>query len=229
MKKYKAHIQYKTKDGIKVPGVTTITGELGWNKQALISWANKIGLDGMLANKYRDDKAEIGTLAHEFITNTLQGIKTDTSDYSENQIAQAENSVLKFDNWHKDHNLEPILIEKPLVSETYGFGGTPDIYGKVDGIYTLIDLKTGKNIYDEHLVQTGGYVILLEEHGYKVEKIIILNIPRTNSEKFNIEEEADIEVCKEIFLNCLRIYKLKTKIRKNDFYEFIKEASDDNL
>lgn len=223
MKKYKAHIQYKTKDGIKVPGVTTITGELGWNKQALISWANKIGLDGMLANKYRDDKAEIGTLAHEFITNTLQGIKTDTSDYSENQIAQAENSVLKFDNWHKDHNLEPILIEKPLVSETYGFGGTPDIYGKVDGIYTLIDLKTGKNIYDEHLVQTGGYAILLEEHGHRVEKIIILNIPRAASEKFNIEENANIEVCKKIFLNCLEIYNLKKKVRNNDFYNYIKE------
>ena len=213
--KFKAHPRYYLQDGITiVPGVTTITSELGWNTRVLINWANKIGLDGIDASKFTDDKADIGKLAHLFITDTLQGKKTDTDDYSKNQIEAAENSVTSFYNWLKDNKLEPILIETPLVSEIHKFGGTPDIYGSVNGIYTLIDLKTGKGIYDEHLIQTGGYSILLEEHGHKVEKIIILNIPRAESEKFNVEEDANIEVCKKIFLNCLEIYNLKKQIRK---------------
>jgi len=226
MGKYRAHIRYKLKDGTRVPGVTTITGELGWNKRVLINWANRIGLDGIEASKYTDDKADIGTLAHKFITDTLQGKKTNTDDYSKNQIERAENSVISFNSWIKDHRLEPQVIEMPLVSEKFKFGGTPDIYGLVDGIYTLIDLKTGKGIYDEHLIQTAGYSILLEEHGHKVEKIIILNIPRAASEKFAVEDGANIAVCKSIFLNCLKNYQLKKQIRKEgEFYQFVKEVS----
>jgi len=222
--KFKAHIQYKLKDGTRVPGVTTITGELGWNTRVLINWANRIGLEGIEAAKYTDDKADIGTLAHKFITDTLQGKKTNTDDYSKNQIEQAENSVTSFHNWYMQHKLEPILIENPLVSEIYMFGGTPDIYGIVDGVKTLIDLKTGKAIYDEYLIQTGGYSILLEENKYKVEKIIILNIPRATSEKFEVEEEANIGVCKEIFLNCLSNYQLKKKIRKENKQKLLKKV-----
>jgi len=224
--KYKAHIRYKLKDGTRVPGVTTITGELGWNKRVLINWANRIGLDGIEASKYTDDKADIGTLAHKFITDTLQGKKTNTNDYSKNQIERAENSVISFNSWIKNHRLEPQIIEKPLVSENFQFGGTPDIYGLVDGVYTLIDLKTGKGIYDEYLIQAGGYSILLEEHCYKIEKILILNIPRVASEKFLVEDEVNISVCRNIFLNCLKNYQLKKQIRREgEFYQFVKGVS----
>jgi len=224
--KYKAHIRYKNKLGKHIPGVSTIKNELGWNRETLCDWNNKMGLSGIDTKKYVSDKADIGTLAHKFITDTLQGKKTNTDDYSKNQIERAENSVISFNSWIKDHRLEPQIIEKPLVSENFQFGGTPDIYGLVDGIYTLIDLKTGKGIYDEHLIQTAGYSILLEEHGHKVEKIIILNIPRAASEKFLVEDKANIAVCRSIFLNCLKNYQLKKQIRREgEFYQFVKEVS----
>jgi hypothetical protein len=38
---------YKTKDGLRVPGVTTVIGgNLGWNKQALMYWAWNEGIEG---------------------------------------------------------------------------------------------------------------------------------------------------------------------------------------
>ena len=40
--KSKIHTVYKTKDGIRVPGVTTILGELA--KPALIHWAWDLGI-----------------------------------------------------------------------------------------------------------------------------------------------------------------------------------------
>ncbi len=214
-KRYKAHVIYKNSEGKRVPGVTTITGELGWNTRVLIYWANNLGLEGIDSNKYVDDKAAIGTLAHLMITNSLQGIKTDLDDFTKNQITAAKNSVKSFGAWAKEHKINPILIEEPMVSDKYNFGGTMDIYADVDGTLELVDLKTGKGIYDEHLVQVGGgYKIILEEKKHPVGRVRILNIPRADSEKFEEYIIRGTETCEKIFMNCLENYKLHKTMRE---------------
>jgi len=226
MGKDKAHIIYRNSQGIRVPGVTTITGELGWNTQVLVNWSNRIGLEGIEVGKYVDDKADIGTLGHSMITDKLEGKKTDTDDYSKNQIEAAKNSVKSFEAWARDKKIEPILIEVPLVSNIHNFGGTLDIYAKVNKSLELIDLKTGKGIYDEHLIQVGGgYVILLEEHEKPFDRVRILNIPRTNSERFYEEDNINIPICKNIFLNCLENHLYKKQLRSDDFYQFTLQES----
>lgn len=215
MGKYKAHIVYKNSKGKRVPGVTTITSELGWNTRVLVNWGNRMGLEGTDTKLYVDDKAAIGTLAHLIITNKLQGIKISLDDYSKNQIEAAKNSVKSFDAWAKEHTLEPILIEKPMVSELMGFGGTFDIYAKLDGALELIDLKTGSGIYDEHIVQVGGgYAIILTEldHGFK--QCRILSIPRSKNERFDERIIRDTSVPMKIFLNCLENYKLHKLLKE---------------
>jgi len=213
-KKVRAHQTYRKEDGTIVPGATTIVGQLGWNKQTLVNWANRIGLEGISANKYRDEKADIGILAHAMITDRLSGKRTDTSEYSKNQIDQAENSVLSFWEWEKDHKIEPILIEKPLVSETFGFGGTLDIYARSEGVrFELVDLKTGSGIYPEHFVQVVAYWHLLIENGYGVDKVRILNIPRAESETFQEQVVGNIDLYWGIFLNLLDIYQTHKKIK----------------
>ena len=227
--KTKAHIVYLNSNNKRVPGVTTITGELGWGKQTLINWGNRMGLEGIDTKKYVDDKADIGTLGHLIITNQLQGKKTSMDDFSKNQIKSAKNSVKSFDAWAKGHKIEPILIEEPLVSNILNFGGTADIYGKIDGVLELVDLKTGSGIYDEHYVQVGGgYWILLEEHGHELMQARILNIPRANNEKFMEEIVPQVGCCKKIFLNCLENYRLHKQIKdeSDDFYNWTKKVSD---
>lgn len=211
--KVKAHIRYVLKDGTRVPGVTTITGrQLGWNTNVLTSWANRMGLDGIDTKKYTDDKADIGTLGHAFCTNWLLGKDTDTSDYAQNQIDAAENCALSFFEWATGKKIKPILIEEPLVSEFHRYGGTVDIYAEVDGALELIDLKTGGGIYPEFLVQVGGgYAALLAEHGHRVGRARILNIPRGEDESF-LEEmigPEQRETATAIFLNCLANHRLE--------------------
>ena len=215
-KKHKAHIIYKVLSGKRVPGTTTITGALGWSKQVLINWANRMGLQRIDTLKYVDDTAEIGTLAHKIVTDYLLGKKTDTDDYSKNQIAAAENSALSFFEWAKGKQLEPILIERPLVSESYLYGGMMDIYALVDGTLELIDLKTGASgIYPEMVIQVAAYRQLLIENGHPVESVRILNIPRTGDEAF-IEKKVSKKHCITawmIFRNCLNIYQLKKNLK----------------
>jgi len=214
-KKHKAHIIYKLASGKRVPGTTTITGSLGWSKQVLINWANRMGLQGIDTTKYVDDKAAIGTLAHAMVTDYLLGKKTDTDDYSKNQIAAAENSALSYFEWAKGKNIEPMRIEEPFVSEKYLYGGTADIYALVDGKSELIDLKTGSGIYPEMVIQVAAYRQLLLENKWHVDSVRILNIPRTGDESF-VEKKIGsehIEIAWRIFRNCMNIYQLKKGLK----------------
>lgn len=213
MSKYKAHQRYRLADNTICPGVTTITGILGMNKGVLVRWANRIGLEGIDSSKYVDSKATIGTLAHAMVTDKLQGIETDTSDYSKNDIDRAENSALSYYAWERGKEIEPILIEKSLISEKHRFGGQIDIFAKINGVNELIDLKTGKGIYQEYFIQVGAYGKLLEENGYKVDRIRILNIPRAESESFKEELVGHLEEYWQIFLNALSIYYLLKKVK----------------
>lgn len=218
--KTKAHTRYRLKPtenfpkGEIVPGVTTIVGVL--DKPALVPWANKMGLKGIDTRKYVDDKADIGTLAHALIIGELMDEEIDTLDYSQQQIDAAENACLSFYEWQKGHSLLIIEAEKPLVSEIYGFGGKFDIYGTIDSKKELLDLKTGSGIWPEHYYQLGGYLLLLEEHNYRIDQIRILNIPRSENENFQEITLSGrmMELSKEMFLDCLSIYNRKKEVRK---------------
>ena len=210
MGKSKAHIRYKLADGAKVPGCTTVLGLL--SKPALVPWANKLGLAGIDVSKFVDDKAGIGTLAHAMVTDKLIGVETDTSDYTKNQIDLAENCAFSFWAWEKEHPIENVFfVEKPLVSEIHRFGGTQDIYCRIAGKKELIDLKTGKGIYDEAVFQCSALKVLLEENGHPVDSIRIINIPRAEDEAFleKVVTRSEWNNGWEIFAHLLAIYKLK--------------------
>lgn len=210
-KKSKAHTVYKLEDGTKVPGVTTVLGIL--NKPALVKWANNLGLQGIDSSKYRDEMADIGTLAHQMIVDYFKKVGTDNSDYSENQIELAENCLLSFMEWEKGHNIEVIMAEKELISTEYGFGGTIDCYCNLDGQPTLLDFKTGKAIYPEMFYQLAAYEQLLREAGYLVDVSRILRIGRDNNEGFEERLVGDTAKHLELFKNCLNIYNLKKEIK----------------
>jgi len=208
----KAHTVYKNKKGNKVPGASTIAGLL--DKPGLHYWANKLGLDGIELNKYLLDKAAIGTLCHSFILSWLEHTGIDTSIYTKQQIDIAETSFHKYLDWEKQHKLEPLLLETPLVSEIYQYGGTPDNYCLLDNIPTYIDYKTSNKIYEEMFIQASAYRQLLEENGHEVERIYLLRIGREETEGFEIQEILDTSLYFEIFKHCLDIYNLRKRIKK---------------
>lgn len=207
----RAHTVYKTADGKRVPGATTITGLL--NKPHLVRWANNLGLEGIDSSKYTDEAAAVGTLAHALIQAHLQGDKVDTDLFSPIQVDLAENAVLSFYEWASRHKIEPIICEVPMVSEKMRFGGTVDCYCMLDGKPTLLDFKTGKAIYDEYFVQTSAYKELLLEHGHPVEEIKILRVGRDETEGFEERSITDSTKYFKIFCNLLDIYYIKRELK----------------
>ena len=217
---YRSGIKFqKNSKGIRLPGVTTINRELGWSTEALVRWSNRLGLEGIDSAKFRDDKADIGTLAHAMITAKLKGEELeDLADYTHNQIDKAENATLSYFEWEKDKDIEPILIEEALVSDVddLGFGGMADIYAKMNGSMELIDLKTGSGIWPEHFVQVAAYRYLLEKNGHRVDGVRILNIPRAENENFKEEIVSNLDLWWKIFTCCLTIYQTKKLIKQGE-------------
>ena len=211
-KRARAHIVYKTADGNRAVGVTTVLNLLA--KPALIPWANRIGLEGIKVGEYVDALANIGTLAHEMVAANIRGEKVDTSEYSSKDVDLASNSFLSYLEWKKGRDMEVVFSEKPLVSEMLKYGGTMDVYANVAGKPTLIDLKTGKGIYDEMKLQVAAYAHLLQEHGHPVESVHILRIGRSEIEGFE-DQEVPMQVLPkyfDIFANLLKVYRLKKEV-----------------
>jgi len=213
IKKAKQHTVYKTTEGKRVPGVTTILGVLA--KPALIKWANNLGLQGIDSTKYVDGLASIGTLAHHMVECEWSKEEPDLGDYSPDEIDKAENALISFYNWQGEHDVNPKFVEEPLVSEQYHYGGTIDCYAEVDGKMTLLDLKTGKGIWPEHFHQLAAYQVLLEEAGWNIDNVRILRIGRDETEGFEerVVSPQELEPHWEIFEHCLALYGLQKTIR----------------
>jgi len=211
LNKNKAHQIYKDKDGKRVIGVTTALSVL--NKPALVKWANNLGLKGIDSSSYTDSMATIGTLAHYMVECYLNGYDMDLSEYSSAEISLAENSILKFFEWEKHHEYELIFTEKQLVSELYRYGGCIDIYWKLDGVYTLTDIKTSKACYSEHKTQLSAYKQLLIENGYPVDNCNILRIGRDESEGFDFINASNMDLHFDKFKHCLAIYDLNKRLK----------------
>jgi hypothetical protein len=209
-KRMRAHQTYRNENDEIVPSATTVLGIL--NKPALVKWANNLGLQGIDSSKYVDKMAGIGTLAHSLIECHLMGSKPEMAEYSPDDVAKAKIAFAKYLEWEKEQEIEPLLIEKQLVSEKLGFGGQIDYFARLNGKNTLIDFKTCKAIYPEMMCQLATYKNLLDENGYEVEDAMILRVGRDENEGFEIKKAGELADEWSIFSHCLAIYKLKKKL-----------------
>ena len=173
-----------------------------------------MGMKGIDVEKYVDKTAQIGTLAHYMVECELKGEQPDLEPFSKEEINAAENCLIKFYDWQAENELIPFEVETALVSEKYKYGGTIDLYCKLNGKYTLVDLKTSKAIYDTHMIQLAAYKNLLEENGYKVEQVKILRIGRTDDEGFEVRKQNNLETEFELFKHLREVYELKKKLKR---------------
>ena len=210
------HITYKNNKGEKVVGVTTALGILA--KPALIPWAYKRGKDGLELYESRDKAANVGTIVHARIMAYYKGYEIDNSNIAPDVWEASNNSMKSFMEWAEPRDIKPEIIEEPMVSDGYGYGGTPDLYGIMDGQKTLLDFKTGSGLYEEHFIQLAAYGYLVAIHGYKVKKIVILNIPKTNDDAFTVKSISAVDESQEIrfekFIKLVEIWHLDKKLKE---------------
>lgn len=215
--KTKTHTIYQDKAGKRLPSVTTILRVID-KGEGLLVWANQLGQQGINHRDYRDELADVGTLAHAMIAESLGGEMWDRDMYTPNQISSAQNAVRAFFNWEKlQLPIETKMLEKPLISERFKFGGTIDWYGTIGDVPCLMDFKTSKGLYNEHEYQVSAYYQLLTENGFPVDEIRVLRVGRTPEEGF---EDRRLTIGQvrgglDVFLSALELYKAVNRYNKS--------------
>ena len=155
---------YKTSDGKRVPGVTTILGRFK-DPGGLMYWANQQGLDGYSLNEAREKVATPGTMAHQMVEHHVNGWSE--PNFEGELIESVVLATRAFENflaWQDQTKIVFRHTEHPLVSETYRYGGKFDAVARhPDGSLVMFDFKTGA-IYGEHLLQVAAYRLLWQEN-----------------------------------------------------------------
>lgn len=190
-------------------GITTVLKLL--DKPFLVTWANKLGFKGIDVTENIQKSAKQGDLIHKIIQSHLTKEEVDLTEYSEEDIVNAERAFLEYLGWENMHTLTNIEIEKPLTSWVYGFWGKLDLYCQVDGLWTIIDFKTSKKVNDEQIIQVSCYEQLVRENGLKVDQILIINVGKYDYIKCEIINIPIKETSKYLkyFLALLNVYKIK--------------------
>jgi len=193
---------YRLSDGTVVPGCTKISNQLA--KEGLDDWIWECGRRGVPWRKERDAAGVIGANVHDMIPCYLNGEEVVAVGEIEDRCFE------KFLGWFSG-KAWPRLVEVPLVSEKLKFGGQPDYYGSVDGVAEIVDFKTGtfdhkkRCFFETVRYQLAGYKVLLEEHGYEVERCRGVYLPKDNGEVYE-EVMDDLRKETRIFKNLLKVY-----------------------
>jgi hypothetical protein len=180
-------------DGKHVPSVTTIISRL--NKPLLIQWAANCAVEHIVqgigakegavplpqlleeARKAhltkKEDAADIGTAVHKYAQAALTG-KPEPRDLPPGAIE----ACAAFWKWVEQHRIEPVAVERRVMSREHMYAGTCDFYGYIDDRLSVLDFKTGNGIYDEAWWQTSGYSeALIEEHTDYQNHRVLIDIP----------------------------------------------------
>jgi hypothetical protein len=160
-------------DGVKVPGVTTVCGNLP--KHALVDWAGRVTaeyavdhwdelsaeppsarLNTLTRARYRatSSAALRGTQIHTLGERVSKGEHVDAGEH----VAEVEAYARFLDSWA----VEVIATETPLAHTTYRYAGTADAWvtmgrGPFAGARVLLDIKTGRGVYDSTALQLTAY------------------------------------------------------------------------
>ena len=101
----------------------------------------------LTAHEYAlNDAANAGTWLHSYLEAYL------SDEFPEDPIRDDHYQMVEaFHKWEADHDIEVIATERTVYGEKYA--GTADLFAKIDGVVTLVDFKTSRQVHDTHISQ----------------------------------------------------------------------------
>ena len=222
-----AHMDYYNKDKIKVPSVTTVIGIL--NKDGLIQWANSIGKRGIDYKKFLNERALVGSVAHELIEAHLSDKNPALfcSNEIKSEATQILNTLKVATEGIKFYNHE---FELSLSSDR--FGGTLDmlcdieINGELNTV--LVDFKTSKKPYITQFIQLGAYLELLRLNNHPryndIKYCMIFSVNKSTCTFQYITKENTLKYFTKMFLSLLDTYEIWSIVQLEGLNDSVTEV-----
>lgn len=226
---------YTLPDGSEVPSVTTVLQHLGWKSFGLMHWAHKLGREGKSLKDEREAVCNAGSLTHEMAHCNITG-RTWLETESEGEVrfsfpageettardfavpvavaVKARTSYSAFLNWRATTNLEPLAPEAKVWSVKHRYAGRLDLIGRIGSDLVLLDFKSSKSLYADHLIQLAAYRAAWEEMNPDL-PISFVRVLRWGDDG-DVHESTFVntEAAFGIFLHLRGIHELKSQLPK---------------
>lgn len=136
------------------------------------------------------EAAEIGSSVHQAVGERLTCIIHNRPVPPVQLSDQALWAYMAWEDWFRQSNLTPLLVEQPVWNRELGYAGTIDwLAWHPERRLGIVDTKTSKYIYDEHHLQVTGYVKAARSLGLPVEWGLITRLPKNLTDPaFEIRE-----------------------------------------
>jgi len=190
-----------SKKEVWYPSVTTIIGA---------TFPKGVGFQKYLANlsSYEEsqtilkDAGRRGTNVHEGTELLERGETLHRDNYTLEEWQMLEGFV----KWWKKYQPEVLAVERSLCSDKLKTGGTIDRVYIINGVLTILDIKTSSAIHDNYWAQTAAYDALWFEHEkQRVEQTAILRLAPKRKEGYEYvchsrkEIDKDFKVFKSVY------------------------------
>jgi hypothetical protein len=155
----------------QVPGVTTVLGNVGWSKDGLMYWANKMGREGYDLNQARGlGAADIGTIAHALVEAHIDIAGKGEAEMARILAAAPEafrapalSAFGAYRTWERQSRGIIVATEVWIVDRDMETGSTIDaLRVEDDGTLALLDWKSSNGTYEDHLLQIAAYTHFVE-------------------------------------------------------------------
>lgn len=232
MKTWKNGTRHYFYDGIKCPSVTTVIKELGWNREALMNWQNRLWEKGIDPRSVSKEACDVGTVTHQMIECLIynQDAYTPPEGVGDDIVIQAVGGLKDYKSWAEEKHIIYLESELKMVSGQLAVAGTCDGIIEIDGKTVLIDFKTSKTINKEHIVQLAAYRAMAEETtDYKIDECMLIHIDKGEIEKGHSRITPHyipsdlIDEGLDVFKKCLELRDNKSKLDK-----FLRQANKKN-
>lgn len=161
---------------------------------------------GTVSQYTLDQAADRGTRVHK----ATEALDVYGRVEASEDIAPYVDAYLKF---RREHNVKWNMVERSMANQREHYAGTVDRYGELDGVKSLVDLKTSYTVHKCLAVaQLNLYRWMIEEEGHTVDKQYILHLAKDGYKLVEIEKRDDVPGA------LLTIHRLmeKKKRRKRD-------------
>jgi len=194
-------------NGRNVPRITAILSQM-LHEDFLMSWSNSLGFKRQSYKQTLQRAADIGQHVHDSIEKFLMSGYVSLESVQDDMLFEVTNGLESFISWYKymknNYDIKVIGMEQKLICPYYG--GTYDLLLEVDGKLYLIDFKTSNHIGYKYFIQGSVYKKMLEDIGYIIEGIVILQLNK-NEIKYNqyfllsnnIEHSKYMDTCIQTF------------------------------
>jgi hypothetical protein len=128
--------------------------------------------------KVLEQAGDIGSQTHKLIEWALRrrlGAEAGPEPFA---CREARHGFETFDRWAESVQLKPVLVERTVFSLQHGYAGTLDLLARVNGVLTIIDMKTSKAIWPEARLQVAAYHAAMQEMGYVPAAAMIVRLPK---------------------------------------------------